>query len=432
FQIKAGVVTRRPCMAQIRTPINKQLFVGFLDQALDHVQTVVQRGAVLIDLRLYAGFVEDLGLHQRIGIQLACGALLGDLLVHQRLGAAWLVGLVVATTTVADQVDDDVALELHAVIDSQLGDEQHGFRIIGVYVEDRRLNHLRHIGGVLCRARVFLLVGSEANLVVDHDADGATGTVGTGLRHLEGFHDHALTGNSRVTMDGHRQHFVADRVATTVLACTHRTLYHRRNNFQVGRVESHGQVNFATGRHHVGGEALVVFHITGTQPFDLLAFELVEQITRVLAEGVHQHVQATTVGHADDNFLDAIGAGALNDFVQQRNQTLTALQTETLGAWILGAQVLFQTLGSGQTLKQMASDFGGEARTPTDAFQALDKPVALLGIDDMGELGTDGATVSLLQRLVNLTQGCFVPANGQITGTENRIQICIGQVVVID
>ncbi len=432
LQIEPGIVTRGPGMAQVGTPVDEQLLVGLLDQALDHVQTVVQRGAVLVDLRLHALGVLHIGLDQAVGIQLARGALLGDLLVHQRLGTARLIGLVVAAAAVADQIDHHIALELHAIIDGQLGDEQHGLRIIGVHVEDRRLDHFRHVGGVLRGARIFLLVGSEANLVVDHDADGAARAIGAGLRHLEGFHDHALTSDGSVTVDGHRKDLVADRIATAVLAGAHRTFDHRGNDFQVGWVEGHGQVNLATGRHHVGGKALVILHVTGTQTFHLLAFELVEQVARVLAEGIDQYVQATAVGHADDDFLGAIGTGTLDDLVQQRNQALATFQTKTLGPRILGTQILFQTFGGGQALEQVALDFRRESRTTTNAFQTLHEPVALLRIDDVREFGANGATVCLLQRLMNFTQRCLVLAQRQITGAEHGVQVRVGQTIVVD
>src|SRR5690606_18882872 len=174
-----------------------------------------------------------------------------------------LVGFVMTATAVADQVDHYVAFELHTIIDGQLGDEQHGFRIVSVHVEDRRLDHLRDVGGVLRGARIFLLVGGEANLVVDHDANGAARAEGTRLRHLEGLHDHALPGDSRIAVNGHRQYLVADRIVTTILTSPHRTLDHWRNDLQVGRVERHGQMDFTAWSHHVGGETLVVLHVTG-------------------------------------------------------------------------------------------------------------------------------------------------------------------------
>ncbi len=402
LEVEAGVVTRGPGMAQIRTPVDEQLAVRLLDQALHHVQAIVQRVAVLVDLGLGALGIDATGLDQCLGVQFTRGALLADLLVHQRLSAVRLVGLVVAATAVADQVDDHVTLELHAVVDGQLGHEQHGFRVVAVHVQDRRLDHLGNVGGVLGGARVQRVADGETNLVVDHDVHGTAGLETAGLRHLEGFHDHALAGECCVAVDRDRQYLVANGVVAAVLTGAHRTLDHWRDDFQVGRVERHGQVHFATRGHHVRGEALVILHVTGAQLVHLLAFELVEQLARVLAEGVDQNVQAATVGHADHDFLGAVGTGTLDHLVQHRDQALAALETETLGAWVLGAQVLLKAFTSGHALKQVGLHVSGKLRTAAHAFQALLEPAALLGIDDVGELGADGATICLLERLEDL------------------------------
>ncbi|MND94386.1 hypothetical protein D3C80_866020 [compost metagenome] len=425
-------MTRGPGMAQVRTPVDEQLAVRLLDQAFHYVQAIVQRVAVLVDLGLGALGIDAAGLDQRLGVQLAGGALLADLLVHQRLGAVRLVGLVVAATAVADQVDDHVTLELHAVVDGQLGHEQHGFRVVAVHVQDRRLDHLGNVGGVLGGARVQRVADGETNLVVDHDVHGTAGLETAGLRHLEGFHDHALTCESSVTVDGDRQNLLAGRVVATILTGANRTFDHRGNDFQVGRVERHRQVNFTAGGHHVGREALVVFHVTGTQLDLLLAFELVEQLARVLAEGVDQNVQAATVGHADHDFLGAVGAGTLDHFVQHRDQAFATLQAETLGARVLGAQVLFQAFGSGQALEQVALHFRGERRTAAHAFQALLEPLALLGIDDVGELGADGAAIRLVEGLLNLAQSSLFLADVELTCTEGGIEVGVGQTVMAD
>ncbi len=401
LEIETRVVTRSPGVAQVRTPVDEQLFVRLFDQRFHHVQTVVQRVAVFVDLGLNTFSVEHTGLGQAISVQLTGGALLGDLLIHQGLGAARLVGLVVAATTVADQIDHHVTLELHAVVDGQLGHEQHGFRIITIHMEDRRLDHLGNVGGVLGGARVQRVADGETNLVVDHDVHGTAGLETAGLRHLEGFHDHALTGECRVTVDGDWQNFLTGQVVATVLTGAHRAFDHRGNDFQVGRVERHGQVNFTAGRHHVGREALVVFDVTGTEFNLLLAFELVEQLARVLAEGVDQYVQTATVGHADDDFLGAVRAGTLDQFVEHRNQAFAAFQTETLGARVFGAQVFFQAFTGSHALKQVALDVGGVRRTTTHAFQTLLEPLALLGIGDVREFSADGAAICLLQRFVN-------------------------------
>lgn len=108
----------------------------------------------------------------------------------------------------------------------------------------------------------------------------------------------------------------------------------------------------------------MVLHVTGAQLDDLLAFELVEQVARVLAQGVDQDVQATAVGHADYDFLGAVGTAALDDLVDHRDQAFAAFQAETLGARVLGAQVLLQAFGRGQALEQVRTRLGGEAGRP--------------------------------------------------------------------
>src|SRR5690606_11054555 len=143
----------------------------------------------------------------------------------------------------------------------------------------------------------------------DHDVDGAAGLEAAKLGHLEGFHDHALTGEGRVTVDGNGHHLVTGRVVAAILTGADRTLDHRGDDLQVRRVEGQCQVHFPTGGDDVGREALVVLHVTGGQTLDLLALELVEEVARVLAEGVDQQVQAAAVGNADDVFLGAVGAG---------------------------------------------------------------------------------------------------------------------------
>ena len=71
-----------------------------------------------------------------------------DLLVHERLGVARVVALVVAVQPVADHVDDDVLVELLAEGDGEPPDADTGLGVVAVHVEDRRLHHLRDVGRV--------------------------------------------------------------------------------------------------------------------------------------------------------------------------------------------------------------------------------------------------------------------------------------------
>jgi hypothetical protein len=70
-----------------------------------------------------------------------------DLGVHQRLGHRRVVAFVVAEAAVAEHVDDHVLAEHLAIFGGDLGGEDHGFGIVAVHVEDRRLDHQGHVDG---------------------------------------------------------------------------------------------------------------------------------------------------------------------------------------------------------------------------------------------------------------------------------------------
>ena len=85
-------------------------------------------------------------LDERLGVELAHRAPGVDALVHQRLGVARVVALVVAVAAVADHVDHDVLVELLAVRERQPGHPHAGLGVVAVHVEDRRLDHLGDVG----------------------------------------------------------------------------------------------------------------------------------------------------------------------------------------------------------------------------------------------------------------------------------------------
>ncbi len=69
---------------------------------------------------------------------------------------------------------------------ADLGGEHHGFGVVAVDVEDRGLDHQRHVGRIGRRAAV-LRAGGEADLVVDDEVDGPAGASSragrTGAKH---------------------------------------------------------------------------------------------------------------------------------------------------------------------------------------------------------------------------------------------------------
>jgi hypothetical protein len=88
-----------------------------------------------------------------------------DALVHLGLGEGWLVALVVAVLPVAEEVDDDVAVEALAVFGGQTHDVHAGLRVVSVDVKDGDVEHLRLTGAVQ-RAAALVGLGRVADLVV--------------------------------------------------------------------------------------------------------------------------------------------------------------------------------------------------------------------------------------------------------------------------
>ena len=192
--------------------------VGLVGQVgLGRLELAFEQLGELVDLAVDPALVDHaLALEPR-GIDLRDRRVLADLRVHQRLGEARLVALVVAEAAVAPHVDDDVAVELLAIFDRQLAGEGHRLRIVAVDVEDRRLDDLGDVGRVRRRARE-LRRGGEADLVVDDEMDRAAGRVAGDAREAEAFGDDALAGEGGVAVEQHRQDEVAlDVVASDLL-----------------------------------------------------------------------------------------------------------------------------------------------------------------------------------------------------------------------
>ncbi len=91
-----------------------------------------------------------------------------------RLGHRWIVALVVSPPAVADDVDDDVSVELLTIGKREFGNTDDRFGVIAVDMKDGRMHRLSDVGGVDGAAPVAGK-GSETKLVVEIDSDGATG-----------------------------------------------------------------------------------------------------------------------------------------------------------------------------------------------------------------------------------------------------------------
>ena len=134
--------------------------------------------------------------------------MLVDLRVKIGLSERGLVTLVVPETAVTIHVDHDVAAKFLAKIERELADLHARERVVAVDVKNRDLDHLRDIGRVHRRARIFGERG-ESYLIVHHHMHGAAGPVTMQLRHVQCFGNDPLPRECRVAVQQERQNFAA-------------------------------------------------------------------------------------------------------------------------------------------------------------------------------------------------------------------------------
>ena len=205
-------------------------------------------------------------------------------------------------TPVAHQVNHHIFLELLAVFQRQFGGVHHRFGIIAIDVENRRVNHFCHVSRVISGATIRHCAGGKTDLVVNHNMDRATGAITACLRHIKGFHDHALPRKGRITVDGNTQHLITVFIVTTILTRPHRAFHYRADDLQMRWVKRQHQMHRAAFGTDIAGKTFVVFHIAGISFVDF-ALKLAEQFTRWLTQHIGQYIESPPVRHTNRDFL---------------------------------------------------------------------------------------------------------------------------------
>jgi len=166
----------------------------------------------------------------------------------------------VAEAAVAEHVDDYRLLELLAEFGGDLGGKNHGFGIIAIGMENRRLDHLGHIGGV-GRRPGEMRAGGKADLVVDDEMNGTAGAVAAEPRQAETFSHNTLPGKGRIAMDEQGQYAFPLAVAALVLLGAGLAQHHRIDDFEMGGIGGQRQMNRVVVKHPVGGRSQMVFYV---------------------------------------------------------------------------------------------------------------------------------------------------------------------------
>jgi hypothetical protein len=204
-----------------------------------------------------------------------------------------------AMPPVAPEVDQDVLFELLPKGDGQPRGMDHGLRVVGVDVEDRDLEHLRHIRGVRCAARL-LRAGGKTDLVVDDDVDRPTRAIPLKLAEVQRFEDGALPCERGIAVQQNWDHALAVGIVQVRLLGVDDALDDRIHQFQVARVGAERQMDLAAlGRHVIVGISQVIFdvaiHLTILRQEGL--FEFAEDDLVRLAQHMGQHVEPAPMRH---------------------------------------------------------------------------------------------------------------------------------------
>ena len=126
------------------------------------------------------------------------------LFVHQGLRQRGGVLLVVAEFAETDDVDNNVFLELHAVIQRKLRGQHHGLRVVSIHMQHRRLDHLDDVGAVQRGTTIARVAGGKADLVVNDNMHRSAGVVAPRFSQRQRFHHDALPCEGSVSVHQHR------------------------------------------------------------------------------------------------------------------------------------------------------------------------------------------------------------------------------------
>ena len=176
--------------------------------------------------------------------------------------------------------------------------------------------------------------------------------------------------------------------------------------------------------------AEVIAHVAAPGPkLGLGVGELAEDFARRFADDVGQHIEAATVGHADDDVAHALAAGLFDGQVQQRHQGLAAFEREGLGAEEFLAQELLEDDGVGEPDQDAKLFLAGKRQAVLGAFHAALEPVPGGRVVQVHELDADGAAIGVAQALEDLAdgQGLII---GQRGAAGEQVQVAVAEAVV--
>ena len=259
--------------------------------------------------------------------------------------------------------------------------------------------------------------------------DCATRLVSTQFRHAQRLGDQSLAGEGRVSVQEQAHDLLAVVVIGETLLGAHPPLHHGTDRLQMGGIGRQRKVNgAAVSDLPVRRGAEVVLDITGALHrigVPGLAVKLREDLGIRLPHDIGEHIEATAVGHAEDDLLDAQVGGAANDGLHGGNGALGALEGKSFGARVLDVEKLLETLGPGDLREHPLLLFRIELGIAARSFELALDPGLLLRTLHVHELNADSAAVRPAHDIKNLFEGRPLQA-------ENTVDEELAAIILLD
>src|SRR5262245_2037015 len=110
------------------------------------------------------------------------------------------------------------------------------------------------------------------------------------------------------------------------------------------------------------------------------------------------------MGHAENNFIDAIHTSSFDGEIEERNQTFRTFERETLRPDEFFADELFKNNRVGQPGQDPNLLFVTQADAVAGALHPFLEPVTHEAVVDVHELHTDGSAIRIPEPFKDLTQ----------------------------
>jgi hypothetical protein len=305
-------------------------------------------------------------------------------------------------------IDDDVCAKLHPEADRQLRRKHHRVRVIGVDMQDRRVDRPRDVGSVERRSRIPGVRYRGSDLVVQNQVQRSADAITACLREIERFGHYPLGRERGIPVHQHRHHPLAGAVRLAILQRARHAADDRRDAFQVRWIVREQNADVAPRGCYPHRQAGVILDIRRRETWLRDGREQRHQLPRRNIKRVQHHVQAPAMRHSQHHVFDAELRRAFDDSPKQHHEALTSLEAEMFGSGeICPVKVLEGFSGSepGKNARRVPII---QVRQADPCLHLRVKPLPLLRGPDMRALKGDRAAVAVLHIAQQLGQAKFV------------------------